>query len=80
MKDALKYFPNLGIQGVAQGDLLFTDDKQIKTINGERCVVFTPNTITYCIPESSDLYEKAKNAKIGVVFHTKARVGGRLGE
>jgi hypothetical protein len=71
LKDALKYFPNLGIQGVAQGDLLFTDDKQIKTINGERCVVFTPNTITYCIPESSDLYEKAKNAKIGVVFHTK---------
>ena len=71
LKDALKYFPNLGIQGVAQGDLLFTDDKQIKIINGERCVVFTPNTITYCIPESSDLYEKAKNAKIGVVFHTK---------
>ena len=71
LKDALKYFPNLGIQGVAQGDLLFTDDKQIKTINGERRVVFTPNTITYCIPESSDLYEKAKNAKIGVVFHTK---------
>lgn len=71
LKDALKYFPDLGIQGVAQGDLLFTDDKQIKTINGERCIVFTPNTITYCIPESSDLYEKAKNAKIGVVFHTK---------
>ena len=71
LKDALKYFPNLGIQDVAQGDLLFTDDKQIKIINGERCIVFTPNTITYCIPESSDLYEKAKNAKIGVVFHTK---------
>ena len=71
LKDALKYFPNLGIQGVAQGDLLFTDDKQIKIINGESCIVFTPNTITYCIPKSSDLYEKAKNAKIGVVFHTK---------
>jgi hypothetical protein len=70
LKEALKYFPELGIQGVAQGDLLFTDNKKIETIDGERCITFTPNTITYCIPESSDLYEKAKTAKIGVVFHT----------
>jgi len=70
LKDALKYFPALGIKGVAQGDLLFTDDKKYETINGERCITFTPNTITYCIPETSALYEKAKRAKIGVVFHT----------
>ena len=70
LKDALKYFPALGINGVAQGDLLFTDDKKYETINGERCITFTPNTITYCIPETSALYEKAKRAKIGVVFHT----------
>jgi len=73
LKDALKYFPALGINGVAQGDLLFTDDKKIEMINGERCITFTPNTITYCIPESSDLYEKANKAKIGVVFHTTYR-------
>jgi hypothetical protein len=73
LKDALKYFPALGINGVAQGDLLFTDDKKYETINGERCITFTPNTITYCIPESSALYEKAKRAKIGVVFHTTYR-------
>ena len=73
LKDALKYFPALGINGVAQGDLLFTDDKKIEMIDGERCITFTPNTITYCIPESSDLYEKAKKAKIGVVFHTTYR-------
>ena len=47
LKDALKYFPALGISGVAQGDLLFTDDKKYETINGERCITFTPNTITY---------------------------------
>jgi len=70
LKDALKYFPALGIRGVAQGDLLFTDDKKYETINGERCITFTPNTITYSIPESSALYAKAKKAKIGVVFHT----------
>lgn len=73
LKDALKYFPALGISGVAQGDLLFTDDKKYETINGERCITFTPNTITYCIPETSALYEKAKRAKIGVVFHTTYR-------
>lgn len=73
LKDALKYFPSLGITGVAQGDLLFTDDKKIETINGEKCITFTPNTITYCIPESSSLYKKANRAKIGVVFHTTYR-------
>ena len=73
LKDALKYFPALGINGVAQGDLLFTNDKKYETINGEKCITFTPNTITYCIPESSALYEKAKRAKIGVVFHTTYR-------
>lgn len=73
LKDALKYFPSLGIKGVAQGDLLFTDDKKFETIDGERCITFTPNTITYCIPESSELYKKAKRAKIGVVFHTTYR-------
>ena len=73
LKDALKYFPALGISGVAQGDLLFPDDKKYETINGERCITFTPNTITYCIPETSALYEKAKRAKIGVVFHTTYR-------
>ena len=73
LKDALKYFPALGISGVAQGDLLFTDDKKYETINGERCITFTPNTITYCIPETSALYKKAQRAKIGVVFHTTYR-------
>ena len=73
LKDALEYFPALGINGVAQGDLLFTDDKKYETIDGERCITFTPNTITYCIPETSALYEKAKRAKIGVVFHTTYR-------
>jgi hypothetical protein len=70
LKDALTYFPKLNIKGVAQGDLLFTDDKKFEVIDGKRCITFKPNTITYAIPEDSDLYEKAKRAKIGVVFHT----------
>jgi len=73
LKDALKYFPVLGITGVAQGDLLFTDDKKFETIDGKRCITFQPNTITYAIPEGSPFYEKAKRAKIGVVFNTTYR-------
>ncbi len=70
LKDCLKYLPELGIEGVAQGDLLFTDDKEKKKINGTDCIIFQPNTITYCIPKEDDLYDKASKAKVGVVFHT----------
>ena len=70
LKDCLKYLPELGIEGIAQGDLLFTDDKQSKKINGTDCIIFQPNTITYCIPKEDELYDKASKAKLGVVFHT----------
>ena len=71
LKDCLRYLPALGIEGVAQGDLLFTDDKTKKKINGQDCVIFQPNTITYCIPKEDELYAKAASAKLGVVFHTE---------
>ena len=70
LKDCLKYLPELGVEGIAQGDLLFTDDKQSKKINGTDCIIFQPNTITYCIPKEDELYNKASKAKLGVVFHT----------
>ena len=38
LKAALKYFPDLGIKGVAQGDLLFTDDKKKEQIDGKQCI------------------------------------------
>ena len=71
LKYALKYFAMLGINGVIQGDLLFTDDTIKKeTINGEQLYTFRPNTITYGIPTNHDIGKKAGRAKIGVVFHT----------
>ena len=70
LKECLKYLPELGIEGMAQGDLLFTDDKEKKKINGTDCIIFQPNTITYCIPKEDNLYDKASKAKVGVVFHT----------
>ena len=66
----MTYLPALGIKGVAQGDLLFTGDKEQKKIDGRDCLIFQPNTITYCIPSEDALYEKALKAKLGIVFHT----------
>ena len=72
LKECLKYLKPLGINGVAQGDLLFSEgDKKKEKINGQNCLIFQPNTITYCIPEEDELYEKAIKAKLGIVFHTE---------
>ena len=72
---ALKYLPSLGIKGVIQGDLLFTsDDKKMANVNGEKSIVFTPNTITYATPvASTDMYNKIRAARIGIIFHTSYR-------
>jgi len=67
----LKELPKLGIRGVVQGDLLFTP-KDIKkvSIRGEDALSFTPNTITYAVPENTDLAKKIMRAKLGIIFHT----------
>ena len=71
LKVALEYFPKLKIKGIVQGDLLFTDEGKDAKIDGVDYFTFTPNTITYAIPKGTPAYEKAKKAKIGVVFHTR---------
>ena len=72
---ALKYLPKLGISGVIQGDLLFTsDDKKMANVNGEKSIVFTPNTITYAVPvASTSMFNRIRSAKIGIIFHTSYR-------
>lgn len=71
LKIALKEFSKLGIKsGVYQGDLMFTDDKKIETIDGEKYITFHPNTIVYAVPYDSELGKKIRSAKIGVVWHT----------
>ena len=71
LKFCLKYFPELKIKGVVQGDLLFTDeDVATKTIDGERYYTATPNTLTYAWPADSKLGKAVHSAKVGVVFHT----------
>ena len=69
-KIALKEFSKLGIKGVLQGDLMFTDDVDTTTIDGTKYYTFQPNTIVYAVPVDSKLGNIIKKAKIGIVWHT----------
>ena len=69
-KVALAEFSKLGITGVLQGDLMFTDDVETTDIEGKKYYTFQPNTIVYAVDVNSDLGKKIKNAKVGVVWHT----------
>ena len=67
----LVHLKKLNIQGVVQGDLLFTDDDITrKNIGGKPNLTFTPNTITYAVPEGSALSQQIDRAKVGIIFHT----------
>ena len=69
-KIALAEFSKLGIKGVLQGDLMFTDDVEKTTIEGVVYYTFQPNTIVYAVPIDSDLGKTINKSKIGVVWHT----------
>ena len=76
---AYKFLRNLGISGVVQGDLMFTEgDVKEETIDGEKYLTFTPNTITYAVPKNSELGKKIARAKLGIVFHTTHEAGESL--
>jgi len=69
-KVALSEFSKLGIEGVLQGDLMFTDDVETETIDNQRYYTFQPNTIVYAAPVNSDIGRTFARAKIGIVWHT----------
>lgn len=68
---SLRYLKDCKIQGVIQGDLMFTDDKKTETILGDRLTSFRPNTITYAVDPNTELGREIDSAKLGIVFHTK---------
>ena len=68
-KVALAEFSKLGIDGVLQGDLMYTD-LDTTTIDGTKYYTFQPNTIVYAVPVDSDLGATMNTSKIGVVWHT----------
>ena len=70
-KLALKHLPSLGIDGVVQGDFLYSKDTlNTDTIDGEKVVTFHPNTIVYAVPFNSDLGRTIRRSSIGIVWHT----------
>jgi len=66
----LNHLSSLNIKQILQGDLLFTNDKKSASIDGEKMITFTPNTITYAVQASSNIGKKIARAKMGIVFHT----------
>ena len=76
LRECLEYLSGLNIKGILQGDLLFkSNGKKKSTYKGadgksESMIAFTPNTITYMVPESSDIGKKINRAKLGIIFHT----------
>lgn len=75
LKWALQYLKQLGgfkPNRILQGDLMYTaPDLKIEMMEGEKCVTFRPNTIKYAVPLSSDLGQRIKNSKMGIIFHTE---------
>jgi hypothetical protein len=69
-KVALAEFSKLGIKGVLQGDLMWTDDTETTKIDGVSYITFQPNTIVYAVPVDSEMGRKVKASKIGIVWHT----------
>ena len=71
LKFCLKYFKDLDIKGIVQGDLVFTPgDVKRERIHDEMVYTFRPNTITYAIPTDHEIGKKVSQAQVGVVFHT----------
>ena len=69
-KVALKEFSKLGIEGVLQGDLMYTDDLEPQAIDGVKYITFQPNTIVYAVPVNSDFGKTILRSKVGIVWHT----------
>jgi len=69
-KVALQEFSKLGIKGVLQGDLMYTDDVETTKIEGASYYTFQPNTIVYAVSVDSKLGSIIKKSKVGIVWHT----------
>jgi hypothetical protein len=71
LKVALRYLPKLGIEGILQGDMMFSKgDLKKETIEGEEYITFQPNTIVYAVPANSAIAKSMLAAQMGIVFHT----------
>ena len=81
LRVALIDLSNLGIDGVLQGDMMYTrSDLEETTIDGVDYITFQPNTIVYAVPVESELAEKILDSSMGIVFHTEYKGGPTLSD
>jgi len=66
---ALEHLPKITPQkGIYQGDMMYTKDR---VHEDSRHYHFTPNTIMYSVKKTDPEGEKIRQAKLGIVIHTK---------
>lgn len=81
LRIALLELSDLGIEGVIQGDMMYTrSDIEETTIDGQDYITFQPNTIVYAVPSDSDLAKKILSSEMGIVFHTTYKGGPTLAD
>ena len=70
LKVALTHLSKLGITDVLQGDLLWytQDNFTEQVIDGEKYIIFQPNTIVYAVPKKDA--SQILSSKMGIVWHT----------
>ena len=73
LKQCLKELKKLPIEGVVQGDLLYTKTPPVVVMGGKSCYKFKPNTITYCVEKNTEMGDKVGASNLGIVFHTTYR-------
>ena len=67
----LVHLEKLNITGIVQGDYMFHRETLTRqSMAGENYLTFKPNTITYAVPENSDLGKQMAAAQVGIIFHT----------
>ena len=67
----LVHLQKLNIKGIVQGDYMFhRETLQRQSMSGENYLTFKPNTITYAVPENSNLGKQMAAAQVGIIFHT----------
>ena len=80
LEQVFDHLQKIDITGVLQGDLMFSGGEVgSQSIDGSDYVTFKPNTIMYAVPSDSELAEKIRRAKIGIIFHT-SYTGNTLSE
>jgi len=71
LKIALRLLKDIKVEGVIQGDFLFTNsDLKTATVDGVKYITFHPNTIVYAVPFDSRLGKQLRRSEMGVVWHT----------